>query len=257
MIYHEILGVRENASVYEIDRAYEKKIAALSGQTLINQQQYDRKVCELRAAKESCLSWRDKSFAEKATEKVQTYSSDYFSSDRVHEFCCGPCTLMDICAGALCTCSSNNDSFLATCCGCGSAWPAILCDVELYACLALTGLMEHKRKQRAKEEELAQEQHKKIVEDTEKEIASLRTTLSEIVNKIDHLSEAQSELEHDLAYFEQLKTFFDAIDATLSLGSVHDLLIKRNEATRIELEKATAEKRYIAQRIETLSHQLN
>ena len=58
MIYHDMLGVRENATASEIDCAYEKKCSALeNGDVKLTQEQLIRKRQELEKAKRAlhCL----------------------------------------------------------------------------------------------------------------------------------------------------------------------------------------------------------
>lgn len=254
MVYHDILGIPENAPTTEIEKAYKQKVEVLEAQsTCLTQQQHDKKAQELLMAKESCLLWHDKSFYSKTAEKIHKYASDMYAPNRASIYCCiGPCTCMDGC-----TCNSAEDSCLVSYCGMETPCIAYLCDLLLYGFFGLIAYADYRKDQDKKEEQLSRERHAKMIEDTKKEIEALRKTLSDIDNKIDRLSGSSSEVEQDLVYFKQVKTFFIAIGAALALGDAEDLLTKRNEAARIELEKATAEKRRIEQRIESLSHRLN
>ena len=258
MIYHDILGINENASATDIDNAYEKKIAVLEGQrvqALMNQQQFDKKAHELFIAKESCLSWRDKSFTDKTAEKVQKYSSTFFSNGHMNEVCCGPCTFVDALGGFLCTCNSS-DSLLVGCCGCRSPWLAILIDIVFYAYFGFTFYASHEQTRiegiKAADEAI----HQKIIEDTKRELATLRTQFSDLTGKLESLSRVYQETELNTDTVKRMSALFALMGSEFDFAGFIQLSEKQLDAAKADCKSAEAEKARIEQKIASLSKKL-
>lgn len=257
MIYHDILGVPENATVSDINRAYEQKAATLEqSRVLLSQQQYDKKSYELLAAKESCLSWHDKNFAVKTTEKVQRYSSEFFSRGRVNEVCIGPCTCCDVCGGPLCTCNSSNDSFLVACCGCKSPWFAILCDVLLYAILGIAVLVAYSNDKKENEKKLAQELHAKMIADTERELSSLNKQLDDAKRTAEAWEEKYTMAESELQQITRFAAFYTVLGSTYMFNSMIDVQRNKVEAVNKEKTRADIQQMEISKRRTVLSARL-
>lgn len=117
---HEVLGIDERATVSDIMLAYDNKKSFLNGDIPASAEQIQAKLHELNSAKDDCIAWASMNFASKTAKRVDEYSSNCFSQNRLNEVCIGPCTCTDVCGGMLCSCGSNSDSFLVSCCGCES-----------------------------------------------------------------------------------------------------------------------------------------
>ena len=149
---HEVLGIDERATVSDIMLAYDNKKSFLNGDIPASAEQIQAKLHELNSAKDDCIAWASMNFASKTAKRVDEYSSNCFSQNHLNEVCIGPCTCTDVCGGMLCSCGSNSDSFLVSCCGCESPWIAILCDIAIYAGAVFSG-MRNKRQENEKRRE--------------------------------------------------------------------------------------------------------
>lgn len=106
---HEVLGIDERATVSDIMLAYDNKKSFLNGDIPASAEQIQAKLHELNSAKDDCIAWASMNFASKTAKRVDEYSSNCFSQNRLNEVCIGPCTCTDVCGGMLCSCGSNSD----------------------------------------------------------------------------------------------------------------------------------------------------
>lgn len=98
---HEVLGIDERATVSDIMLAYDNKKSFLNGDIPASAEQIQAKLHELNSAKDDCIAWASMNFASKTAKRVDEYSSNCFSQNRLNEVCIGPCTCTDVCGGML------------------------------------------------------------------------------------------------------------------------------------------------------------
>lgn len=132
----------------------------------------------------------------KTAKRVDEYSSNCFSQNHLNEVCIGPCTCTDVCGGMLCSCGSNSDSFLVSCCGCESPWIAILCDIAIYAGAVFSG-MRNKR----------QENEKRREEEATKKLSELHNELDIIKKNIEEANIKISDAEMTLNVYRMFTSF--------------------------------------------------
>ena len=146
MIYHDMLGVRENATASEIDCAYEKKCSALeNGDVKLTQEQLTRKRQELEKAKAACLAWQSMSVGERSSRRVQQYMTEIGDPARTNAICFGPFTFFN-----LLFCSCCNDSAICNSGGCSLTTLAAICDLVFYGFFAASLWREKKETEEKK-----------------------------------------------------------------------------------------------------------
>lgn len=250
MICHEILGVRENASVSDINDAYEKKMAALRNNASLSPKQYEKKSKEFYEATEACLLWTDKSFSAKTVERVEEYSLEFFSNNRVSS-CIGPCTFCDwvVCCGF----NSATDGFLVDCCGLESNALAVICDILIYAGAGFSAWKSHNATKKAEEEKLAQERRAKMVENARQEISSMNNQLHVLEQKEEELDKKRTEAQGRLQQILRFWYFYKALGSTYPFGELASIEENRVKSIGAELDAIRHQQQSISKRIIELS----
>lgn len=253
MVYHDILGIPENAPTTEIEKAYKQKVEVLEAQgTCLTQQQHDKKAQELLMAKESCLLWHDKSFYSKTAEKIHKYASDMYAPNRASIYCCiGPCTCMDGC-----TCNSAEDSCLVSYCGMETPCIAYLCDLLLYGFFGLIAYADYRKDQDKKEEQLSRERHAKMVADTESEIATLKKRANDVKQTVEACGEKCASIEWDLQQITRLTVFYTELGSFYPFDKMKKTLNDKLNMAKQEKTQADKKQQEIANRITALSAKL-
>lgn len=238
---HDILGIREKASDTEIQTAYYKKKSSLGEIVGIGSPAYDKKLSEIRKAKEDCLSWHHKSFISRTSERFREMSTSAFSSNQLNELCLGPCTCCDICCGA--GCNSRNDSFCVDCCGISVSGlsPAVFCDIGIDIAI-VSGIYIAISKDRKEKREHELEEEKKRME--EQRAALVITLQSRLAQGEEQLKETESkcaDLRKEKSSLQKYSQFFMALSTSTNMKSTINLLpitkmIQEDESQILELE---------------------
>lgn len=138
MRFHDILGVRENATLSDVENAYNTKMIALSGQCeILPEAAYDKKREELDKAKGDCLVWISTPNSEKAKKRFAEGAKSWASPNRVNGVQIGCCTVCDYVCGSGSGC--EDDSCCIGCCG--SQTIPIACDVIGYVIIGIYALI--------------------------------------------------------------------------------------------------------------------
>lgn len=136
---HDILGIHENASLEEIERAYSRKLSVLKDRkNQLTVLAFAKKAGELDTALEECTVWQSKSAKEKLKGRLSEANPLRKSDVRLMSTCIGPCTFVDVCCGMACDGSTTQPS----CCeemGATQAIP-LLCDGGMWAMLVCAGI---------------------------------------------------------------------------------------------------------------------
>lgn len=168
---HDILGIKENATLIEIEEAYSRKTKNLDkSKDVLLPGSLEIKLKELLNAKNECVAWIDKSAVDRikgrAAESMQSRTSDI----RLNEICFGPCTFTDICCGA-CTdalgCDCCCPEIEVSCCYtvCGSQAVPVIADIGIYAWIIWAAYKDKKEKQEKQEREYRIQQANRARED--------------------------------------------------------------------------------------------
>ena len=254
LIYHDILGISESASVADINHAYLEKKKFLTGNCeLLGSSQLEKKLNELTAAKDACLSWQSKGLCSKTAEKVAKYSSDIFFSKHTNsKICFGPCTFFD-CA---CTCNSSVDSFLVSYCGFGSAWPAILGDIIIYSVMGVSALVSHNAARQQERAKQAKEAHDKMILETETKISILKEQLVDAENQAAQLERDLELAEKNSAEINRFALFYKVFGCTYSFDPVMNISEEKVVAAKKGKEQAALKEKAIRENIAKLSVKL-
>lgn len=245
---HEVLGIDERATVSDIMLAYENKKTSLTDEhTSVSAEQIQAKLCELNSAKDNCIAWTNMDFASKTANRVKEYSADCFSQNHLNEVCIGPCTCTDVCGGMLCSCGSNSDSFLVSCCGCESPWIAILCDIAIYAGAVFSGM----RNKRQKNEKRREEEATKKLSELHNELDIIKKNIEEANIKISDAEMTLNVYRMFTSFFYSLGCSYDGVPDTMQ-KLLDDLVSKREKhstlcAKQKEIEKRINEQEQILQ----------
>lgn len=257
---HEVLGIDERATVSDIMLAYDNKKSFLNGDIPASAEQIQAKLHELNSAKDDCIAWASMNFASKTAKRVNEYSSNCFSQNRLNEVCIGPCTCTDVCGGMLCSCGSNSDSFLVSCCGCESPWIAILCDIAIYVGAVFSDMRNKRQENEKRREEEAAKKAAELRNQATKRLSELHNELDIIKKNIEEANIKISDAEMTLNVYRMFTSFFyslgcsyDGVPETMQ-ELLDDLVSKREKhstlcAKQKEIEKESMNKSEFFSRI--------
>lgn len=142
-----MLGISERASEDEILSAYAHKINEIDQNKDVNLNILEKKRQELSAAKEECLSWKEKTFPSRISSRLSEFSANVSSPNRLNECCIGPFSCCDLLCGEMCcgNVGSHEKGFCNACCfnDTLSYAPSIWCDIILYAGIGIAVLSGH------------------------------------------------------------------------------------------------------------------
>lgn len=218
MRFHDILGVRENATLSDVENAYNTKMTALSGQCeILPEAAYYKKREELDKAKGDCLLWISTPNAEKAKKRFAEGAKSWTSPNRVNGVQIGCCTVCDYVCGSGCGCEDDS-----CCIGfCGSQTVPIACDVIGYVIIGIYALIGLFRFGKWISEGNKEARYDNAVS----EQPELQRKLAESSNTVREVTFAQSvkeKRERDLNLFAD---FFE----TLGVNSTEDLRTQEHE----------------------------
>lgn len=246
---HEVLGIDERATVSDIMLAYDNKKSFLNGDIPASAEQIQAKLHELNSAKDDCIAWASMNFASKTAKRVDEYSSNCFSQNRLNEVCIGPCTCTDVCGGMLCSCGSNSDSFLVSCCGCESPWIAILCDIAIYAGAVFSDMRNKRQENEKRREEEAAKKAAELRNQATKRLSELHNELDIIKKNIEEANIKISDAEMTLNVYRMFTSFFyslgcsyDGVPETMQ-ELLDDLVSKREKRSTLCAKQKEIEKR--------------
>lgn len=249
---HEILGIQENASREEIERAFSCKYSKIeSGKDVLGLVPFSLKVKEIEAAKNDCLAWTERTALSRFKERVTEASSRQSSDVRLNEFCCGPCTFTDICCGAMnnvCGCDCLCPEVEVSCCHtvCGSQAIPIIADIGIYAYWAWSLYSKWKEKQEAEAREYRIRQAERARTENvhlEEQLGRCRSEQKSIQGK---LREEENLINAVVAHIAMFSAF-----GTADLQPIYDNQQKRVQAKRDELEKAHKRERELQDKIKS------
>lgn len=246
---HEVLGIDERATVSDIMLAYDNKKSFLNGDIPASAEQIQAKLHELNSAKDDCIAWASMNFASKTAKRVDEYSSNCFSQNRLNEVCIGPCTCTDVCGGMLCSCGSNSDSFLVSCCGCESPWIAILCDIAIYIGAVFSDMRNKRQENEKRREEEAAKKAAELRNQATKRLSELHNELDIIKKNIEEANIKISDAEMTLNVYRMFTSFFyslgcsyDGVPETMQ-ELLDDLVSKREKHSTLCAKQKEIEKR--------------
>lgn len=246
---HEVLGIDERATVSDIMLAYDNKKSFLNGDIPASAEQIQAKLHELNSAKDDCIAWASMNFASKTAKRVDEYSSNCFSQNRLNEVCIGPCTCTDVCGGMLCSCGSNSDSFLVSCCGCESPWIAILCDIAIYVGAVFSDMRNKRQENEKRREEEAAKKAAELRNQATKRLSELHNGLDIIKKNIEEANIKISDAEMTLNVYRMFTSFFyslgcsyDGVPETMQ-ELLDDLVSKREKHSTLCAKQKEIEKR--------------
>jgi hypothetical protein len=246
---HEVLGIDERATVSDIMLAYDNKKSFLNGDIPASAEQIQAKLHELNSAKDDCIAWASMNFASKTAKRVDEYSSNCFSQNRLNEVCIGPCTCTDVCGGMLCSCGSNSDSFLVSCCGCESPWIAILCDIAIYVGAVFSDMRNKRQENEKRREEEAAKKAAELRNQATKRLSELHNELDIIKKNIEEANIKISDAEMTLNVYRMFTSFFyslgcsyDGVPETMQ-ELLDDLVSKREKHSTLCAKQKEIEKR--------------
>lgn len=246
---HEVLGIDERATVSDIMLAYDNKKSFLNGDIPASAEQIQAKLHELNSAKDDCIAWASMNFASKTAKRVDEYSSNCFSQNRLNEVCIGPCTCTDVCGGMLCSCRSNSDSFLVSCCGCESPWIAILCDIAIYVGAVFSDMRNKRQENEKRREEEAAKKAAELRNQATKRLSELHNELDIIKKNIEEANIKISDAEMTLNVYRMFTSFFyslgcsyDGVPETMQ-ELLDDLVSKREKHSTLCAKQKEIEKR--------------
>lgn len=246
---HEVLGIDERATVSDIMLAYDNKKSFLNGDIPASAEQIQAKLHELNSAKDDCIAWASMNFASKTAKRVDEYSSNRFSQNRLNEVCIGPCTCTDVCGGMLCSCGSNSDSFLVSCCGCESPWIAILCDIAIYVGAVFSDMRNKRQENEKRREEEAAKKAAELRNQATKRLSELHNELDIIKKNIEEANIKISDAEMTLNVYRMFTSFFyslgcsyDGVPETMQ-ELLDDLVSKREKHSTLCAKQKEIEKR--------------
>lgn len=246
---HEVLGIDERATVSDIMLAYDNKKSFLNGDIPASAEQIQAKLHELNSAKDDCIAWASMNFASKTAKRVDEYSSNCFSQNRLNEVCIGPCTCTDVCGGMLCSCGSNSDSFLVSCCGCESPWIAILCDIAIYVGAVFSDMRNKRQENEKRREEEAAKKAAELRNQATKRLSELHNELDIIKKNIEEANIKISDAEMILNVYRMFTSFFyslgcsyDGVPETMQ-ELLDDLVSKREKHSTLCAKQKEIEKR--------------
>ena len=249
MIYHDMLGVRENATASEIDCAYEKKCSALeNGDVKLTQEQLIRKRQELEKAKAACLDWQSMSAGERSSRRVQQYVSEIGDPARTNAICFGPFTFFN-----LLFCSCCNDSAICNSGGCSLTTLAAICDLAFYGFLAASlwkDKKETEEKEAREEEERARE---KYLADRRRELEDLRKQAQECETQYRQMQQKCHQTSIKLEQTRRIITFFTAIGSTDSFGLLSQQIQEQLEQEEQSVEELRKKYNDLRNRVRDLS----
>ena len=246
---HEVLGIDERATVSDIMLAYDNKKSFLNGDIPASAEQIQAKLHELNSAKDDCIAWASMNFASKTAKRVNEYSSNCFSQNRLNEVCIGPCTCTDVCGGMLCSCGRNSDSFLVSCCGCESPWIAILCDIAIYVGAVFSDMRNKRQENEKRREEEAAKKAAELRNQATKRLSELHNELDIIKKNIEEANIKISDAEMTLNVYRMFTSFFyslgcsyDGVPETMQ-ELLDDLVSKREKHSTLCAKQKEIEKR--------------
>lgn len=249
MIYHDMLGVRENATASEIDCAYEKKCSALeNGDVKLTQEQLIRKRQELEKAKAACLDWQSMSAGERSSRRVQQYVSEIGDPARTNAICFGPFTFFN-----LLFCSCCNDSAICNSGGCSLTILAAICDLAFYGFLAASlwkDKKETEEKEAREEEERARE---KYLADRRRELEDLRKQAQECERQLHEMQQKCHQTSNQLEQTRRIITFFTAIGSTDSFDFLSQQIQEQLEKEEQSVQELSNKYRDLRNRVRDLS----
>lgn len=134
MKYHDILGIRENATPQKIDAAYtEKETLLVRQREELGEKAFSTKKREIDKAKADCLVWLELPHAERLKRRAAEYVKA--APNRTNGVVFGVCTGIDALCGNVCNGCGSRDSegCCEDACGCGGvpiaidaiAWTAV------------------------------------------------------------------------------------------------------------------------------------
>ena len=230
---HDVLCIAENASLDDINTAYDRKAESLAlSESMVSREAFELKQHELITAKEECLAWHSKPTIVKIGQRTKSAISHHTHTNRMYSVCFGPCTCTDMCCGAACDGSSVNPP---TCCeqSTGSQTCPIICDAIIWAPgviwvgyhilrFLFTAIADAVRNHsRAKEERI-------------------RTRIAELRSRVSTSSQQRTELERqlgvetkDLEYLSAFTTLFSSMGVnnttTITNGQENKVRALRNQ----------------------------
>lgn len=230
---HEILGIRETASVAEINQAYiSKRDKLTSKQDILDIVPYSIKCQELDSAKAECLDWAHKPIVGRVKERVTKASAGSGKDVRLHEFCCGPCTFTDICCGVCvdgmgcdCLCPEVEVSCCHTVCG-SQALPIIF-DLVIYAYAGFSIFTKWKEKQEEEAREYRIRQAERAREDNvrlQEQLARCQADQKNIQNNVRNEEQLAQVINAHVSFFN-------------SIGAVGTDAITSNQNSRLQAKK--------------------
>lgn len=229
--------------------AYDNKKSFLNGDIPASAEQIQAKLHELNSAKDDCIAWASMNFASKTAKRVDEYSSNCFSQNRLNEVCIGPCTCTDVCGGMLCSCGSNSDSFLVSCCGCESPWIAILCDIAIYVGAVFSDMRNKRQENEKRREEEAAKKAAELRNQATKRLSELHNELDIIKKNIEEANIKISDAEMTLNVYRMFTSFFyslgcsyDGVPETMQ-ELLDDLVSKREKHSTLCAKQKEIEKR--------------
>ena len=235
---HEILGIRENASVAEINNAYiTKRDKLASNQDVLGMVPYGVKCKELDSAKRECLDWSQKSITGRIKERLEN-ASPYSSNDlRINQFCCGPCTCTDICCGEMsnaCGCDCLCGEVEVSCCHsvCGSQAIPIIADIAIFAFWGWDLYKKWKAKQEQEDREYRIRQAERAREDNVR-----------LQEQLARCQADQKNIQNNVRNEEQLAQVINAHVSFFNLiGVVGTEAITSNQKSRLQAKKDEMER---------------
>ena len=247
MRFHDILGVRENATLSDVENAYNTKQDTLFGQRdILPDAAYNKKQQELEKAKSDCLMWISTPSFEKTKKRFIEGTKSWTSPNRMNGITIGCCTVCDDVCGSTCNnCGWGTDD---SCCEyhCGSQAVPIFCDVVGYIIIgiyALIGLFKFGKWINAGNKESR-------YDNAVQEQPQLQLKLAESADKVREVTFALSVKEKRERDLNRFSDFFEA----MGVNSTEELRIQereRVEAHSAEIRAAQREHDKIQKRIDS------
>lgn len=202
---HEILGIKENSTIHEIENAYLNKMdILLEYQSDLNDSAYSLKAEEIATAYYDCLAWCDKSTSEKIRSKLTQNITNQSKQVRLYEigFCSalgGECE-NECCDGCGCEgCGTAVDGLIYVAIGIGVLSGVIMLGSKIYNSHVEAKAEEERRKR--------QRNYNQAVNDNDslgREQRNINDKMNREKSELDRLKQQQSEIVSFAKFSEAL-----------------------------------------------------
>lgn len=226
MKYHDILGIRENATPQKIDAAYtEKETLLVRQREELGEKAFSTKKREIDKAKADCLVWLELPHAERLKRRAAEYAKA--APNRTNGVVFGVCTGIDALCGNVCNGCGSRDSegCCEDACGCGGVPIAI--DAIAWTAVAILlivkisqGIFRISRRWRIRRYNNAVTEKPHL----ESQIASIRSSADRKIQEQRSKETRQRELNIYADFFE-------------SIGSASTSEVRAQESARVEKQK--------------------